>query len=100
MCTHKLLTNAYALNMQILETEDVLSEIVENDDKYVSPDEVKSILKLYDLDTEKYETLLSEAGIEDASEVRIYRPVLALLDSSVEVNNSLVDHLNECPPIK
>ena len=58
--------------MQILETEDVLSEIVEADYKYVSPDEVKSILQFYGLDTEKYETLLSEAGIEDASEVRIY----------------------------
>ena len=49
--------------------EDVLAEIVESGDKYISPDEVKSILKLYELDTEKYEALLSEAGIEDASEV-------------------------------
>ena len=73
------------MKTQILETEDVLSEIVEEDDKYVSPDEVKSILKFYDLDTEKYETLLSEAGIEDASEVRIYGLVLVLLEPSVEV---------------
>lgn len=59
-------TDDEELSEKILEATDVLAEIVETDDKYVSPDEVKSIIKFYELDPEKYESLLSEAGIEDA----------------------------------
>jgi len=51
----------------LLEGEDIFAELLGRKAKYIDADEVKEILELYELDTEKYEALLSEASIEFAS---------------------------------
>lgn len=54
------------LSAKILEAGGILAELVERDGPHISPDEVKSILQLYDLAAEKYAAVRSELGMEAA----------------------------------